>query len=238
VIFGYVFLFFSLIVGFIGSNIQFSESDHEVTYIERIVPTEQVDEIFKLYQEIDPQEFINYNAFRHAYRGYLELSKNSQRNLPRILTIIDFTKSSVERRLFIIDFSRNELLHKTLVAHGKNSGVKEANSFSNTQGSYQSSLGFYLTGKTYFGKHGYSLKLIGLEKGINDNAERRSIVMHGASYATQNFIKKYGRLGRSWGCPAVPPQFSKEIIDTIKEGSIIFIYAEQSDYLNNSEILN
>ena len=154
------------------------------------------------------------------------------------MTLIDFSKTSVEPRLFILDLSKKQFLYQTLVAHGKNSGLKTAQKFSNVEGSHQSSLGFFITGDTYIGKHGYSLKLLGLEAGFNDRAEQRSIVMHGANYATQNFIKKYGRLGRSWGCPSVPPHLSKDIINTIKEGSVLFIYSENKEYLQNSVFLN
>ncbi|MCX6293990.1 MAG: murein L,D-transpeptidase catalytic domain family protein, partial [Sphingobacteriales bacterium] len=129
------------------------------------------------------------------------------------------------------------LLFNTYVAHGQNSGYAMAEKFSNKASSLQSSLGFYETSSTYLGKHGYSLKLEGLEKGINDNAMERSIVMHGASYVSEGIIKIKGYLGRSWGCPAVPEKYSKPIIDKIKNGTCIFIYANNSMYFHQSKLL-
>ena len=143
----------------------------------------------------------------------------------KVLTLIDFSKPSTEERLFIIDVENRKLLFQTFVAHGKNSGVNIATRFSNRSGSLKSSLGFFITAETYYGKHGYSLRLDGMEKGINDNARKRAIVVHGAKYVSDDFIRKYNRLGRSWGCPAVSDDLSKEIIDLIKDGSCLFIYA-------------
>ena len=151
-----------------------------------------------------------------------------------ILTIIDFSKPSTEKRLFILDLEKQELLYHTYVANGKNTGVNMATKFSNNKGSNQSSLGLYRTGESYQGKHGYSLRLDGLEQGFNDNARSRAVVMHSASYVSEAFIKRHGRLGRSWGCPAVPVEFSKEIIDLIKGGSCLYIYANDVNYIENS----
>jgi hypothetical protein len=151
-----------------------------------------------------------------------------------IVSIIDFSKPSTEKRLFIIDLKKQELLHHTLVAHGKNTGLNVASSFSNRKGSNQSSLGLYRTGESYQGKHGYSLRLDGLEKGFNDNARSRAVVIHSAWYVSEDFVKKHGRLGRSFGCPALPLDESKEIIDLIKGGSCLYIYANDSQYLDNS----
>jgi hypothetical protein len=124
------------------------------------------------------------------------------------------------------------------VAHGKNSGENIADSFSNDSKSLKSCLGFFLTAETYTGKHGYSLKLDGLEPGINDNARQRAIVIHGADYVSASFAQQHGRLGRSWGCPALPTDRSKEIIDKISQGSCLFIYGNDPKYLKNSKILN
>ena len=151
-----------------------------------------------------------------------------------IVTIIDFSKPSTEKRLFILDLKKQEILYHTFVAHGKNTGVNMATKFSNNKGSNQSSLGLFSTGESYQGKHGYSLRLDGLEKGFNDNARNRAVVMHSAIYVSEDFIKRHGRLGRSWGCPAVPAEFSKEIIDLIKGGSCLYIYANDNNYLENS----
>ena len=133
---------------------------------------------------------------------------------------------------------QRKLLFSSVVSHGKNSGENYATSFSNEYGSYKSSLGFYLTVSTYQGKNGYSLILDGLEKGINDRARERAIVMHGAAYANPSVVSKGGRLGRSFGCPAVPQALSRPIIDTIKGGSVMYIYAEAPDYLAHSSVLD
>ena len=153
------------------------------------------------------------------------------------LTLIDFSKPSTEKRLYVFDMDRKKLLFHSVVSHGKNSGGNYATSFSNEYGSYKSSLGFYLTDSPYQGKNGYSLLLDGLEKGINDRARQRAIVVHGAAYADPSVARSAGRLGRSFGCPAVPKNLSKPIIDAIKGGSVIFIYAESPDYLAHSSIL-
>ena len=140
------------------------------------------------------------------------------------LTIVDFSLSSKVKRMWIIDMNENKILMNSLVAHGKNSGEDYANQFSNTNESNKSSLGFFATGESYIGKHGLSLKLDGLENGVNSNARQRAIVIHGADYVSENFIKNHNRLGKSQGCPAVPVELSKKIIQTIKDKSCLFIY--------------
>ena len=150
-----------------------------------------------------------------------------------MLTLIDFSRPSTEKRLFVFDMKQRKLLFSSVVSHGKNSGDKYATSFSNEYGSYKSSLGFYLTETTYQGKNGYSLILNGLEKGIND----RAIVMHGAAYANPSVVSEGGRLGRSFGCPAVLQKLTRPIIDAIKGGSVMYIYAEAPDYLAHSSVL-
>jgi len=155
-----------------------------------------------------------------------------------ILTIIDFSKPSTEPRLWVVDLDSSEVLHETQVAHGKKTGLLNALKFSNNPGSNESSLGLYLTGKTYIGKNGYSLELHGLEDGINDNAYKRRIVMHGAKYATQEFMKSHGYLGRSYGCPALDPSILKPIVDTIKNGTLLFAYYPEAKWLAQSSYLN
>ena len=150
--------------------------------------------------------------------------------------MIDFTKPSTEKRLFVFDMEQKKMLYSSVVSHGKNSGENYATSFSNEVGSYKSSLGFYLTGNTYQGRNGYSLLLDGLEKGINDRARERAIVVHGAAYANPSVCKS-GRLGRSFGCPALPQALTKPIINTIKGGSVLFIYANNKEYMAKSSIL-
>ncbi len=154
-----------------------------------------------------------------------------------IVTIIDFTLPSTQERLWIIDVKNHRILLKTYVAHGRNTGENWAMRFSNEPNSLMSSPGFYLTGKIYYGKHGYSLTLQGLEPGINDKAMDRRIVVHGAWYVGRQFIKKYGRLGRSYGCPAVPEDISRQVIDLIKDGCLLFIFTDDSSYLSKSGII-
>jgi len=141
-----------------------------------------------------------------------------------ILTIIDFSRPSTDKRLFILDMKNEKVIKNTLVAHGMNSGNNMAESFSNKQHSNKSSLGLYITKETYIGKHGYSLRIDGKNIGLNDNALKRDIVIHGADYVSEDFIKKNGRIGRSFGCPAVPVDENQEIIDLIKNGTCLYIY--------------
>jgi len=180
---------------------------------------------------------LSEEAYLMGLKGFDHLKSKGKLHNENVITIIDFSKASSTKRLFIIDISSGVLLFNTYVAHGQNSGHAMAEKFSNKASSLQSSLGFYETSSTYLGKHGYSLKLEGLEKGINDNAMERSIVMHGAAYVSDGFVKNKGYLGRSWGCPAVPEKYSKPIIDKIKNGTCIFIYANNSMYFQQSNIL-
>ena len=154
-----------------------------------------------------------------------------------ILTIVDLSQPSNQKRLYVIDVAKGLLLKNTLVAHGRNSGDKMATRFSNVLSSLESSLGFYVTENTYTGSNGYSLRLNGLEKGINDNALTRAIVMHGADYVNENVARQTGRIGRSWGCPAVSQKEHRQIIDLIKNGSCLFIAAAEKKYLSKSAML-
>jgi hypothetical protein len=173
---------------------------------------------------------LEFEIFAFAMEGLDEMEYGNE----DIVTIIDFSKPSTEKRLFILDLRNQKVLYHTFVAHGKNTGANMATKFSNNKGSNQSSLGLYRTGESYQGKHGYSLRLDGLENGFNDNARSRAVVMHSASYVSESFIKRHGRLGRSWGCPAVPVEFSEEIIDLIKGGSCLYIYADDINYIEHS----
>lgn len=177
-------------------------------------------------------------SFKAAYKGYYKLKQQGEIDKD-ILTIIDFTLSSTEKRMWVIDMRTGEIMFQTVVSHGRNSGNEYANDFSNRPESYKSSLGFYKTAETYSGKHGLSLRLDGLERGINDNARMRDIVIHGADYANENFIDSQGRLGRSLGCPALPMNSYKQIINFIKEKSCLFIYhGKNTEYLSKSELIN
>lgn len=184
------------------------------------------------YNTIGLNNKIEYKVFEYALNGFRSIKNKSNDS---IFTIIDYSKPSTESRMYIIDMKNKKLISESLVAHGKNSGGNNATAFSNTKNSKKSSLGFYKTAETYTGKHGYSLKLDGIEKSINDNARERAIVIHGAWYVSEDFINKHGRLGRSWGCPALPLKTNRKIINTIKNGSYIFIYADDVNYMKNSE---
>jgi hypothetical protein len=173
-----------------------------------------------------------------ALDGYEILAQDHELVSPEVITIIDFTLPSDQKRLWVLDLLRAKVLFHCLVSHGRKSGELMAEHFSNTPGSNASSLGFYITGETYIGNHGLSLTLDGIEKGINDNARERAIVIHGADYVSQDFIRKYGRLGRSLGCPAIPEEVKKEIIETIKGGSCLFIYRPSESYISNSKIIS
>ncbi len=181
---------------------------------------------------------ISKEAIKHALNAYEKLKLSGQILNQRYLTIADFSKPSSEKRLFIIDINKMELVLQTLVAHGRNSGTLFAKAFSNKNESYQSSLGFYITGDIYRGKHGMSLQLSGIESGINDNAKKRAIVMHGANYVNNQLIKQQGYIGRSLGCPAVPQNEVKEIIQTIKGASLLYIYAPSNNYTKKSKLIN
>lgn len=211
------------------------------TYKKEIDPevAEHVSSAYTLYHNLcnsglDIQEDI----FRFAFKGFSKLSEAGRLNADSILTIIDFSRSSREKRMFVIDLKEKKLLFNTVVAHGRNTGEEYARSFSNKLNSHQSSLGFYVTRSPYNGSNGYSLALDGMEKGVNDNAMSRAIVMHGAEYANESIIKVKGYLGRSFGCPALPTSVNKKVIDKIKQGSCLFIYYPDKQYLNTSEILN
>ncbi len=179
----------------------------------------------------------SFDVFYKAIKGYTHLKTSNQLTNQKYLTVIDFSLSSNQKRLWIIDMDDLTVVHHTLVSHGRNTGDEFATKFSNVPNSNMSSLGFYVTGNTYFGKHGFSLYLNGMEEGVNDNALKRAIVMHSAAYATDDFIKKAGRLGRSFGCPSIPPDQHKEIIEMIKQGSALFIYYPDQDYINMSKFL-
>ncbi|WP_242928266.1 murein L,D-transpeptidase catalytic domain family protein [Pontibacter vulgaris] len=177
---------------------------------------------------------LSYNVFRKAYIGFQNFKqKNLVSSKKSILTVIDFTKSSREKRMWIIDLKSKKVLYNTLVAHGRNTGESKAMYFSNQPNSYMSSMGFYITNKTYVGKHGLSLKLSGMDKKYNSNAMERAIVVHGADYVSESFVKQYGRLGRSLGCPAVPVAISKQVIELIKDNTCLYIHSADKNYTSS-----
>ena len=183
------------------------------------------------------QEGLRFETFAKAMTGYLNLRQGGKlAENKQLLTVIDFDLPSTEKRLWVLDLAKHEILFHTLVAHGHNSGENEATNFSNTDQSNMSSLGFYATGSEYEGKHGRSLKLQGLDEGFNTNAASRSVVMHGADYVSEAFIKQNGRLGRSLGCPALPMELKDQIIETVTGGTCLFLNKSGAGY--TSRFLN
>lgn len=179
------------------------------------------------------------DVFRIALKGLRKLEAVGKLRNSGILTIVDFSQSSKNKRLYVIDLVHKALLFNTYVAHGKNTGEEYAKHFSNVSGSCQSSLGFYVTKEEIVGSSvGLSLILDGVEKGFNDNALKREIIIHGAAYATENFIRKTGRLGRSFGCPSLPPDQVKQVVEAIREGTCLFIYSRDDQYIRHSLLLN
>lgn len=197
-------------------------------------PLKQLSKVEKLYSDMNLAGILQYEAFEQAFQGYAQLHSTNK----NILSIIDFTQPSTEKRMVVLDMENHKVLYHTLVSHGRNSGEKYAVSFSNKEGSFQSSLGFYSTANTYQGGNGYSLVLNGLEGGINDQAKARAVVIHGADYVSQKIIQSTGRLGRSYGCPALPRELAKPIINTIKNGTLLYIYAKNKEYLAKTKIIN
>lgn len=177
-------------------------------------------------------------AFRFGLKGYEALQARGLIANDSLLTIIDFSLPSSIDRFFVINLLNNRVIFKSLVSHGRNSGDLYANRFSNNMQSHESALGFFITGKSYQGGQGYSLQLQGVDTGYNDRTQVRGIVIHAASYATRNYVTRYGRLGRSFGCPALPPELSRPIINLIKDGSVLFSYYPDKAYFDHSVILN
>jgi hypothetical protein len=217
-----------------------------ILYISATIPGVEADVVsapvdnnlspLSLYQRLSLDKLgLNSSAFKLAVTGWQKL-KQKNALTRNIISIVDFTQSSNNKRLYIIDLDKGQLLFNTFVAHGKNTGEEFADKFSNIPESYMSSLGFYTTANTYMGKHGLSLVLKGLENGFNDKAEERAIVLHGADYVQQGFIEQNGRLGRSFGCPAVSNELCTPIINTIKDGTCLFIYYPDKKYLAQSQL--
>ncbi len=197
------------------------------------------DSLSHLYDAIELKaKGLSYEAFRYAMIGFYTLRDEGRLNGKNIISIIDFTKPSTQQRFYTIDLDRRMIIYHSLVSHGKNTGENLAKSFSNVVHSNQSSLGFYITGETYVGSKGYSLKLDGIESGINDNMRERAVVMHEADYVSEYWISKFGRLGRSQGCPALPKKISRDVINTIKNKTVVFAYFNDDHYLASSYYLN
>lgn len=206
----------------------------DTTYAENgVVETKSAFEmvIENTYNSLTTSENLSlpsYKSFSKAFAAYYQLE---QEGLVKnnILTVVDFSLSSTQNRLWVIDMVSNKVIMNSLVAHGKNSGLDFANTFSNKINSFQSSLGAYLTAEIYTGKHGLSLRLDGMDEDLNAKARERAVVMHGANYVSNSFIKKQGRLGRSQGCPAVPVEVISDLIDIVKDQSVLYIYHPSLD---------
>ncbi len=196
---------------------------------------EEISQLYDVFVENNPS-VPNLKSFKNGIIGYYKLA---DKNLidKQILSIIDFSLSSKKERMWVMDMSNNKILYHTVVSHGKNTGSEFATQFSNKKNSLQSSLGFFITGETYFGKNGLSLFIDGMEKQFNSNARERYVVIHGAKYANPSAIKNLGRLGRSYGCPALPTAISQEIIDLIKNKSVLYIYSDDKTYAKNSKMI-
>ena len=177
----------------------------------------------------------DYEVFKEALSGFFNLKARNQVK-KNLLTLIDFSISSRLERMWIVDLNEMKVVNYSLVAHGRNSGNEFASYFSNKPSSYQSSLGFYLTDEIYYGKHGMSLLLDGVESGVNDKARDRAIVMHGANYVSRDFIRNNGRLGRSFGCPSIPMEDHEKIISMLSGRSVIYIYHPDENYHKNSRM--
>ncbi len=192
-----------------------------------------------LYADMQLEEAgLNKKAFFNAYKGYQYLKSKNKLPKDNLLTICDYSQPSNQKRLYVIDLQKHSIVFNTYVAHGHNSGESMATSFSNLNSSNKSSLGFLVTGETYVGHNGYSMRFDGMERGINDNVRTRAVVMHGSAYVNADRAKARMMMGRSWGCPAVSEAESKQIIDKIKGGTCFYVYNPDAVYARNSPILN
>ena len=197
------------------------------------------EEVTTLYEQFNLQEIgLTKKAFYYALKGYNYLLEHHWLNNPNILSICDMSQSSRNKRLYVLDMETKQVVVNTYVAHGRASGGEFARAFSNSPSSRKSSLGFYVTEDTYYGSNGLSLRIKGMERGFNDRAFGRGIVVHGSEYVGPDFLQMNQFCGRSFGCPAVPADESESIIDLIKEGSCMFIYYPTQKYLVRSKIIN
>lgn len=229
-------LLISLVFSLTGYTVKTSPASKSITrptYHDAIT-----EDALNLYETLDLDKLgLSRQALLYALKGYKKLQEKGQLTNDAILSVIDFSLPSTQKRFFVIDLTNDRLLYHTYVSHGKNSGKLVAQRFSNRSSSYQSSLGFYTTGPTYIGKHGFSLRLVGQEKGINDKALQRGIVIHSADYASETFARQQGYLGRSQGCPAIPEEVHKDLIQTIQNGSCLFIYSPAAVYSRQSKLI-
>lgn len=227
------FLLFLILLNIFTYNVVASGTDTQTAVIEDSYedPTNANEDYIKnLYDELSLGTKLEFSVFKRGFEGYLATPDRKKGHF----IIIDYTKPSNENRFFVVDLRTKTLKYESLVSHGKNSGLIVPVNFSNTRNSFQTSLGFYKTGETYSGSFGYSLKMFGLEEGFNSNALERKIVIHGSNEITQKYIDQNGFLGRSDGCPALPNSIAREVIDFIKDGSVIYVFGNDSKYIQNS----
>jgi hypothetical protein len=203
---------------------------------EPVAPAEPIAPLVRF--ELEPAAGISPEVLRLALGAVQCATTRGDIDAPPTLTIIDYSRPSVEPRLWVFDMKRRELLFNELVAHGRNTGENMSVHFSDTLNSRQSSIGLFVTDETYVGSNGYSLRLDGLEPGFNSHARERAIVMHGAPYVNTEIAKTQGRIGRSWGCPALREAVARDVIDTIRGGGVIFSYYPDTDWLKSSKYLN
>jgi hypothetical protein len=237
----------SLLVGLFSFPFAFAKSvEKRATYFKNTVSNFTVNDLIptlpsavSVYDSLKLNlSGLNRKAFELAQKGFEKLRVRGEILNDNIISIIDFSLPSTEKRLYVVDLKNYKVLYRTYVAHGRNSGTVMATSFSNSNSSFKSSLGFYKTLGTYNGKHGYSLRLQGLERGINDNAYERAIVMHGADYVNPAYIPRQGYIGRSLGCPAVMTKEATPIINIIKNGTCLFVYHPGAAYQNQSAVVS
>lgn len=232
-------IFLSLLI---ISNLSFSEGTNLESINQNTVIATETDnkpqkvtlDVKSVYDSLNIKGKIDYSIFQKAYLGYVQIPNKN----PGVLVIIDYTKPSNEERFYVLDLNKKKLVYSTRVAHSKNSGLEIPLEFSDDPNSYQSSLGFFLTLGEYNGAYGYSLRLKGLEENINANAESRAIVIHGGDIVNDEYIKKYGFAGRSLGCPVLPAALTKEIVNYIKHGRVLFIYGNDEEYIEESYYLS
>ena len=232
-------IFLSLLI---ISNLSFSEGTNLESINQNSVIATETDnksqkvtlDVKSVYDSLNIKGKIDYSIFQKAYLGYVQIPNKN----PGVLVIIDYSKPSNEERFYVLDLNKKKLVYSTRVAHSKNSGLEIPLEFSDDPNSYQSSLGFFLTLGEYNGAYGYSLRLKGLEENINANAESRAIVIHGGNIVDDEYIKKYGFAGRSLGCPVLPATLTKEIVNYIKHGRVLFIYGNDEEYIEESLYLS
>ena len=217
-----------------GTNLESINQNTTITTETDNKPQKVTLDVKSVYDSLNIKGKIDYSIFQKAYLGYVQIPNKN----PGVLVIIDYTKPSNEERFYVLDLNKKKLVYSTRVAHSKNSGLEIPLEFSDDPNSYQSSLGFFLTLGEYNGAYGYSLRLKGLEENINANAESRAIVIHGGDIVNDEYIKKYGFAGRSLGCPVLPAALTKEIVNYIKHGRVLFIYGNDEEYIEESYYLS